>query len=449
MQNDQSSAAIIAPSTIDLQAAIDSIHSYRLAYEAIPDALLIMSIDGTIIHVNSHALDLFGYTNGELIGQLVEILVAERYRDKHPQQRQSYFTEPHVRPMGSNLDLFGRHRNGDDIPVEISLAPLCTDAGVMAVATIRDLTNQRLFQQQLKQLNQTLESRVEERTSELSATNLRLQNEVRDRQKAEEEIRRINADLEVAHAQAVAANMTKSQFLANMSHELRTPLNAIIGYSELLQLIAAEKNDPSMHADLDKIKRSGTHLLAIINDILDISKIEAGRLQVEQQPFRVLDILNDIRESGLQLAQKNRNRFRIDIEDNLWPVFADFVRLKQCLLNLISNACKFTENGSITLTIKNELGNDRDWVTLAIQDTGIGISPEQIAGLFQPFTQADASTSRRYEGTGLGLAITKKLCEAMGGSIALQSEIGVGSTFTIRIPRYVKSMATANEVVRY
>ena len=223
-----------------------------------------MAIDGTIVHANSHALKFFGYTSGELIGQLAETLIAERYRDKHSQQRQGYFQQPHVRPMDSRLKLFGRHRNGDDVPVEISLSPLYTAGRMMAVVTIRDFTDQRRFHRQLKQLNETLELRVEQRTAELSATNQILKNEVRERKKAEEKIRRINEDLAVAHEQAVAANMTKSHFLANMSHELRTPLNAIIGYSELLQLIAAEKNDASLHAGLDKVKRSGTHLFAII-----------------------------------------------------------------------------------------------------------------------------------------------------------------------------------------
>jgi len=219
-----------------------------------------------------------------------------------------------------------------------------------------------------------------------------------------------------------------------MSHELRTPLNAIIGYSELLQLLAAKKQDASQVADLERINKAGKHLLTLINDILDISKIEAGKLQIEMQDLAVPMILDEIRETIQLLAEKNNNTLEFQVAPHLSPVFADAVRLKQCLLNLLSNACKFTRNGRVTLSVTQETLNAGEFIMLRVADTGVGLTEEQISRLFQPFAQADASTTRKFGGTGLGLAITKKLCEAMNGGISLLSQIGVGSTFCIQLP---------------
>ncbi|MGC3972618.1 MAG: ATP-binding protein [Pirellulales bacterium] len=238
----------------------------------------------------------------------------------------------------------------------------------------------------------------------------------------------------VVHEEALAASRVKSQFLANMSHELRTPLNAIIGYSELLQLVMAKQKEAAYTADLERIQKSGKHLLALINDILDISKIEAGKMQLEMNVLPVGDVLGDVAETIRPLALQNSNELTFDVAPHLGPIFADAVRLKQCLLNLLSNACKFTKSGRVTFTVFQECRADGDFVLFRVADTGVGLSEEQAAKLFQPFTQADASTTRKFGGTGLGLAITKKLCEAMGGGISLQSRLGEGSTFTLHLP---------------
>jgi signal transduction histidine kinase len=287
---------------------------------------------------------------------------------------------------------------------------------------------------------------IAEREAGLSIANEVLAEQNAERQRAEEEVRRLYDTLTVAHEEALAANQVKSQFLANMSHELRTPLNAIIGYSELLQLLAAKKKDLTFNSDLEKIQKAGKHLLALINDILDISKIEAGRVQFEMQMFDVHQLINDIRETIAPLAAQNANELEICVADHLQPLHADPTRLKQCLLNLLSNACKFTNQGRVSLTIASQPTPAGDSLVFQVTDTGIGLTPEQIAKLFQPFTQADASTTRKFGGTGLGLAITKKLCEAMGGQVSVESTLSVGSTFRIQMPTNAASQKSAAEL---
>lgn len=287
---------------------------------------------------------------------------------------------------------------------------------------------------QLRQLNQTLESRVAERTAELSASNRSLQSEIQVRLRAEAEVRRINADLARAHDEAIEANEIKDQFLANMSHELRTPLNAIIGYSELLQMICAERQDDSLVSDLRRINQAGKHLLVLINDILDLSKIAAGKMRMELEIVSVEPLIEELRETVKPLAAQNGNELKVQLSPDAGPVCVDLTRLRQCLLNLLSNACKFTRQGTVDFSVGEERIDGRTWLALRVGDTGIGMSGEQIAGLFQPFTQADGSTTRKFGGTGLGLAITKKLCEAMNGRISVVSELGQGSTFTIHLP---------------
>ncbi|WP_254511594.1 sensor histidine kinase [Anatilimnocola floriformis] len=271
---------------------------------------------------------------------------------------------------------------------------------------------------------------IAEREAGLAIANEVLEEQNRVRQQAEDEVRQLYENLALAHEEAIAASQIKSQFLANMSHELRTPLNAIIGYSELMQLLAAKKKDTTFNADLEKINKAGKHLLTLINDILDISKIEAGRLSLEPQLFSVNQILDEMRETIEPLAAQNQNSLVFDCQANGALVNADPIRLKQCLLNLLSNACKFTRTGRVSLSVTQQ----REHVVLEVADTGIGLTPEQIGRLFQPFTQADASTTRKFGGTGLGLAITKKLCEAMGGNVAVESTLGVGSKFRIELP---------------
>jgi signal transduction histidine kinase len=235
--------------------------------------------------------------------------------------------------------------------------------------------------------------------------------------------------------QLAEASQHKSQFLANMSHELRTPLNAIIGVSEMLREDAeALKQDTE---PLDRVLGAGRHLLALINDILDLSKIEAGRMELQIETFPLAPLIADAVKTIEPLAAKNANQVAVNCDGAIGTLHADQMRLRQAMLNLMSNANKFTERGSITVDARQGQENGRDWVTIAVADTGIGMTPEQMNKLFQEFSQADASTTRKYGGTGLGLAISKRFCQMMGGDITVASEPGKGSTFTIRLPRIV------------
>jgi signal transduction histidine kinase len=246
---------------------------------------------------------------------------------------------------------------------------------------------------------------------------------------------RLFEEIQDKSRQLAEASQHKSQFLANMSHELRTPLNAIIGVSEMLREDAeAAKQDLE---PLDRVLGAGRHLLALINDILDLSKIEAGRMELQLETFPLAPLIADVVKTIEPLAAKNANQVAVKCDGAIGTLHADQMRLRQALLNLISNANKFTDHGTISIDARQGQENGRDWVTIAVADTGIGMTEEQIGKLFQEFSQADASTTRKYGGTGLGLAISKRFCQMMGGDITVESEPGGGSMFTIRLPREV------------
>jgi PAS domain S-box-containing protein len=242
-------------------------------------------------------------------------------------------------------------------------------------------------------------------------------------------------ELDKAREAAEIANRAKSQFLANMSHELRTPLNAIILYTELLRDEAADRNLDDFLPDLKKIHGAAKHLLALINDVLDLSRIESGKLDLHPEAFDVATMVRDVVTTIEPLAQKNANTLMVDCPDGIGVMHADPTKVRQSLFNLLSNACKFTEGGTVRLEIRRD--QDGGWFVFRVIDTGIGMTPEHVGKLFQPFSQVDPSATRRFGGSGLGLAITRHFCEAMGGDIAVQSEPGVGSTFTIRLPAVV------------
>ena len=248
---------------------------------------------------------------------------------------------------------------------------------------------------------------------------------------AQEELRR-------AKAAAEQANRAKSTFLANMSHELRTPLNAIIGYSEMLIEDAEDLGHHATLSDLRKIHGAGKHLLALINDILDLSKIEAGKMELYLETFDVPRLLEEVRCTVQPAARQNATTLDISVADNVDMMHADLTKVRQSLLNLLSNACKFTAQGRITLHVTRETVDGSDWLLFRVHDTGIGLTAEQVGMLFQEFVQVDASTTRKYGGTGLGLAISRRFCQMMGGDISAASVLGQGSTFTIRLPVEVR-----------
>jgi signal transduction histidine kinase len=241
------------------------------------------------------------------------------------------------------------------------------------------------------------------------------------------------AEIEDKSQQLAQASERKSQFLASMSHELRTPLNAIIGLTEMMVTNAARFGVEKALEPLRRVNAAGTHLLGLINEVLDLSKIEAGKLELNPEPVDLARLIDEVIGTAGQLAEKNKNRLVVEAPENLGPFTADSMRLKQILLNLLSNACKFTKEGEVALRVRKVV-DGHAWIELAVADTGIGLTAEQQAKLFQDFTQADALTARRYGGTGLGLALSRKLARMMGGDVTVTSEPGKGSVFTVRMP---------------
>lgn len=361
---------------------------YRSVLERSPDAFLVVDADGVIHLANEQCEKLFGYTRLELIGQKVEILVPDEIRPQHAALRASFHRDPTTRAMGALRDLHGRRKDGSLIPVDIALSPVPAreGAGIQVAVSVRDVT---------------------------------------DRKKAE-------IELKEAKRKAEDATRLKSMFLANMSHEIRTPMNAIIGlsYLALKTSLTAKQRDY-----VSKVHNAGTSLLAVINDILDFSKIEAGKLDIEITTFRLDDVINSVTTvTGEKATDKSLELLAHVAPDIPQFLLGDPLRLGQILTNLVSNSVKFTERGEICVNVDTlQHTGGKCQLRFSVRDTGIGMTKDQAAKLFQPFTQADMSTTRKHGGTGLGLTVCRRLVELMGGQIWLDSEPGVGTTFTFTV----------------
>jgi signal transduction histidine kinase len=251
---------------------------------------------------------------------------------------------------------------------------------------------------------------------------------------ANTELEQRQHELQMLMEAAQSANRAKSQFLANMSHELRTPMNAIIGYSEMLIEEAGDVGQEVLIPDLQKISLAGKHLLTLINDVLDLSKIEAGKMDLHPETFDIRAMINDVSLTMQRLVEKNSNRLVVDVPRQIGAMYADLTKVRQILFNLLSNASKFTHSGTVHLIVRGKSDAGREWIEFHVRDSGIGMTPEQVTKVFDAFTQADASTTRKYGGTGLGLTITRKFCEMMGGKISVESMPGKGTTFTVSVP---------------
>jgi signal transduction histidine kinase len=264
-----------------------------------------------------------------------------------------------------------------------------------------------------------------------------IRTDITELKQTEIELSKAIAEAQKARAVAEEANSAKSAFLANMSHELRTPMNAIIGYSEMLLEEAQASKQDSYVSDLLKIHSSAVHLLSLINEILDLSKIEAGKMELFLEDIHLPTVIDEITNTVQPIVDKNTNKLSIDCSEMIPMVKADLIKLRQILLNLLSNAGKFTHGGEINFTVSMENTLETEWIVFKVSDTGIGMSKDQVDKVFDAFTQADNSTTRKYGGTGLGLTITKKFCEMMGGKISIESVPAVGSVFIVKLPAVI------------
>ena len=541
-----------------LQRVAESQARFRTLLESAPDAMIIIDESRDIVMVNRRTEELFGYARGELLRKPIEMLMPFRFREHHPQQVQSYFSNPAARPMGQGVELAGLTKSGMEFPVEISLSPIETEGGLLVASSLRDITERRDTEVSLKRLNEDIEHqrKIETALNELSGV-LRSQQEmatladavtrqlvktlelqfaalfireddgsyrrmaeygypqaggiecfekgdgllgqvardaapvtldkvpeyaqlvlgigkvspkslqiyplIQDQQvlgvlelgalksldaaqlewldKAGEDVaiairivldlqRRARTEVELAEAKesADAANQAKSDFLANMSHEIRTPMNAIIGMSHLALKTGLDRKQRNY---LEKVHRSAESLLGIINDILDFSKIEAGKMDIESVDFRLEDVLDNLANLvGLKAEDKGIELLLNISQDVPMGLIGDALRLGQVLVNLGNNAVKFTDKGEIVVSISvKEKTAEGVMLHFSVKDSGIGMTAGQTAKLFQSFSQAEASTTRKYGGTGLGLAISKKLSSLMQGEIWVDSEPGKGSDF--------------------
>lgn len=358
------------------------------------DAVMIAEIGGSeatdlrVVYVNPAFTQMTGYCLDEVIGQLPEFLQNLAHSAYSLEYERIQMALHHPELLRS--EFLSYRKDGSQFWLEMEMMPIASEA-------IR-FTHWMFVQRDMSERKQT------------------------------------EAALRHSKEMAEGANRAKSQFLANMSHELRTPLNAIIGYSEMLQEEAEDLGCREFILDLAKIRGAGKHLLALINDILDISKIEAGKMEIYTETFNIAQVIFEVENTIRPLIEKNHNTLHLSCADNLGEMHSDLTKLRQALFNLLSNAAKFTQHGTVTLTVEIVPKPDAPWVQFCVSDTGIGMTLKHMQRVFQAFTQADASTTRQYGGTGLGLAITRHFCQMMGGDITVQSQLGVGSTFTICLP---------------
>lgn len=357
---------------------------FRDLLESVPDAVVIVNPAGHIVYLNEHSLRLFGYGAGELLGKPIETLLPERFRTSHLGHRVGYFSQPRARAMGMGLELFGLRKDGTEFPVEIGLSPLQVEDTTLAMSAIRDVTQRKLIEQELRDKNVALEK----------------------------------------------ANRAKTQFLASMSHELRTPLNSIIGFTgTLLMKMPGPLND-EQEKQLRTVQKSARHLLSLINDLLDLAKIEAERLDLAMEPVDLAAVLREVGEALRPQAMQKGIDFRLALPVHPVVTQADRRAISQIVINLTENAIKFTDAGTVLLTLERREDGTTGPIEIRIEDTGPGIRAEDLAKVFDPFTRFGVHDRIVKAGTGLGLHLSQKLATQMGGRIHCKSQVGRGTTFT-------------------
>lgn len=356
--------------------------------ERAPDAMIVADREGRIAWVNARTEELFGYERDEMLGRSVDMLVPDRLRREPVGGRSPFFDTPELGSTEPESDLYGLRRDGSEFPVDIRLNSFEAKDGTVVIASIRDLTERRRFEDELREKIAALEQ----------------------------------------------ANLTKEHFLAGMSHELRTPLNAIIGFAGTLLMRLPGPLTAAQEKQLRIIETSAKHLLSLINDVLDLAKIEAGKMKPNAERFVCQEVIRQVAETLRPMAERRRLRFDLELPPDDIVVETDRRALVQILINLVNNAIKFTSQGGISIELKQRRESDAMLIDIRVSDTGIGIKPEDQSRLFQAFTQLDAAANRSVEGTGLGLYLCRKLASLIGGHIAVRSEYGSGSTFTVSFP---------------
>lgn len=363
---------------------------FRGLLESAPDGIVIVNQFGQIVLVNTQAEKMFGFSRKELHLQTVETLVPQRFHEAHPAHRGHYNDNPRVRPMGAGLELFGQRKDGSEFPVEISLSPVMTKDGPLVIAAIRDVTDRKRIEQALREKNVELEN----------------------------------------------ANLAKDRFLASMSHELRTPLNAIIGFTGTLIMKLPGPLTAEQEKQLRTIQASARHLLSLINDLLDLAKIESGKVELTFEPVIVQNVLAEVGNTLKPMAEIKKLTFDLTLPEDDILIQTDRRALSQIVINLTNNAIKFTESGGIQMRLSQGAAPDGTPLTvnISISDSGPGIRAEDQARLFKAFEQMQISRQRPTEGTGLGLYLSQKLAVLLGGRISFTSQVGQGSTFTFTLP---------------
>jgi PAS domain S-box-containing protein len=352
--------------------------------EAAPDAMVAVSADGAIVLVNAQAERLFGYPRSEMLGERIEMLVPESARPLHAAHRGGYVADPRPRTIGAGTELTGRRRDGSEFPAEISLSAFETEDGVVVSAAIRDVSARRNVERQVRDKNTELEK----------------------------------------------LGRAKDTFLASMSHELRTPLNAIIGFTGTLLMELPGPLNPDQTRQLRVVEHSGKHLLAIINDLLDLAKIESGAVELALELVDCVNVVESVTSSLGPLAVDKGLDFKLSLPDRAVIVQSDRRALGQILINLVSNAIKFTDHGHVHVTLTIGAGHA---VTVAVSDSGPGMTDTDLSNVFKAFARGQLAVARGKEGTGLGLYISHKLAELIGAEVTVDTSFGIGSTFSVLI----------------
>jgi PAS domain S-box-containing protein len=374
----------LRPSSGETPARSESEAQLRAIFRTIVDAIVVIDGEGRILDFNPAAERIFGYAAEEVIGQNVRILMPDPDSRQHDQYLKNYFQTGEPQIIGKGREVTGLRKNGSTVSLDLAVSEVNYDGRRLFTGILRDITERKQAEKSLQQ----------------------------------------------AKREAEDANRAKSTFLANMSHELRTPLNAIIGYSELLHEEAEERDDRPLLDDLGRITVAARHLLSLINEVLDLSKIEAGQVQLDIVEIDIGELLRDVGETVRALAARNGNLLEFKCPADIGIFDGDPTKLRQILFNILANAAKFTRDGAITINARRT----RSGIQLTVTDTGIGMTEEQLGRVFEEFAQAEDSTGRKYGGTGLGLAISRRFCRMLGGDLTAESSPGEGACFTVDLP---------------